>query len=95
MTDTRKFAPVAIATIGLVFVLSSAPSHAASRDHRNTAGNVYSSNCRWHPHCTSTSNAQGGVVVTQGKHRQVVVPTRVTPSAGSFGGSVTDHRTKR
>jgi hypothetical protein len=95
MTSTRKFAAAAFTTIGLVSVFSSAPSYAATRDHRNTAGNTYSTNCRWHPHCTSTSNAQGGVVVTQGAHRKVVVPTRVTPPGGSFGGSVTDHRTKR
>jgi hypothetical protein len=95
MINTRKFAAMAFTTIGLVSVLGSAPSYAATRDHRNTAGNVYSSNCRWHPHCTSTSNAQGGVVVTQGKHRQTVVPTKVTPAGGSFGGIVTDHRSKR
>jgi len=90
MTNTHKF--TALGLIGLVSVWSSAPSYAATRDHRNLAGTPYYSHCRGG--CRNTP-MQGGVIVTQGKHRQYVVPTKVGPAGGSFGGKVTDHRTGR
>lgn len=91
---TLKFTALAFTAIGLVSVWSSAASYAATRDHRNTAGKPYTSRCHG-PNFACPATSQGGVVVTQGKHRQYVVPTKVTPAGGSFGGKVTDHRTKR
>jgi hypothetical protein len=95
MSNNRKFAYLAFATIGLLAVAGATASQAATRDHRNTAGKIYASNCRWHPNCASTSNADGGVLVTRtGPRGQVVVPAKVGLPGGAFGGTVTDHRSK-
>lgn len=86
----------AIAASGLI-LLSTTASFAAVRDHRNDAGKIYTSGghgggCY---RCLTTGKAQGGVVVTQGSGRgRVVVPTKVGPAGGAFGGKVNDHRGK-
>jgi hypothetical protein len=85
-----------VAASGLI-LLSNTASFAEVRDHRNTAGKIYSPSGRGAGcyRCATTGKAQGGVLVTtkQGS-RQTVVPTNVGPPGGGFGGTVRDQRGK-
>jgi hypothetical protein len=69
-------------------IVSSGGSSTVVRDHRHP-GYGHGGTCRF----GCTGSAEGGVVVTAGSGRnQIVVPTKPAPGAGSFGGTVHDHR---
>jgi hypothetical protein len=73
----------AIATSSLVLLSTSASFAGGVRDHRNVAGRIYTGQGGYGCRCVKTSNASGGVVVTQaGK----VVATKVMPAPGSTYG---------
>jgi hypothetical protein len=69
---------------GLVLLSANTSFAAGVRDHRNVAGKTYTtSNHGGGCNCIRTSNASGGVVVTQGGK---AVATKVMPAPGSSYG---------
>jgi hypothetical protein len=74
-----------IAISSLVLLSTTASFAAGVRDHRNIAGKTYigGNHGGYGCNCVRTSNASGGVVVTQGGK---VVATKVMPAPGSTYG---------
>jgi hypothetical protein len=74
-----------VATSSLVVLSTTASFAAGVRDHRNIAGKTYigGNHGGYGCNCVRTSNASGGVVVTQGGK---VVATKVMPAPGSTRG---------
>jgi hypothetical protein len=92
-TRFALLSPLAILAAFGILISSTGTSDARVRDHRSNSSEYYGSHCGWHRNCTNTSNSQGGVVVTTpGRHGPKIVPTKVGPPGGSFGGTVRDHR---